>query len=36
MFLKNSSVLFDGTKEQMLNADIPDLRLFLSYWREIH
>ena len=36
MFLKNSSILFDGTKEQMLNADIPDLRLFLSYWREIH
>lgn len=36
MFLKNGSILFDGTKEQMLNADIPELRLFLSYWREIH
>ena len=36
LFLKNGQILFDGTKEQLLSTEIPDLRLFLGDWREIH
>lgn len=36
MFLKGGSILFDGNKEQLLNTELNELRLFLGDWdREI-
>ena len=30
MFLKNGELLFDGGRQELLNADIPDIKFFIS------
>jgi phospholipid/cholesterol/gamma-HCH transport system ATP-binding protein len=32
MFLKNGNILFDGTKEELLTTNVPELKLFLGDW----
>ena len=34
MFLKGGTILFDGTKAEMLHTDLPELKHFLGDWRE--
>ena len=30
MFLKDGTIVFDGNKEQLIHATIPELQVFLS------
>jgi hypothetical protein len=32
MFLKNGTILFDGTKEELLTTNEPELKFFLGDW----
>jgi phospholipid/cholesterol/gamma-HCH transport system ATP-binding protein len=32
MFLKNGTILFDGTKEELLTTNVPELKFFLGDW----
>jgi phospholipid/cholesterol/gamma-HCH transport system ATP-binding protein len=34
MFLKKGHILFDGTKEELLHTDVPELKIFLGDWSE--
>lgn len=34
MFLKDGSFLFDGTKDEMLRTDVPELKFFIGDWNE--
>lgn len=34
MFLKKGTILFDGTKEELLHTEVPELKIFLGDWNE--
>lgn len=34
MFLQNGKILFDGTKEELLTTNVPELKFFLGDWSE--
>jgi phospholipid/cholesterol/gamma-HCH transport system ATP-binding protein len=34
MFLKNGSFFFDGTRDEILHTDVPELKIFLGDWNE--